>query len=241
MCIQFQFKCFNDPVDSPNPKLNTIGLHGIARKFDSYTNCNEFLADIDALVRSYSVRYAGKFDWLWMNWQLIWILYSIHSRIIFITIYLWRFSIGDSPYQNQKYSQLYCNVNKIQNFHLSSALGQGSDRSIVGIVSSWRPKHPHVPWMLWILGHRSKWLFHKSLRQATSHRVCQGRRSQIVASKSDVDQWKYGECWILWRTFPGRCSCETLCFVSETTPCCWRQKIFTNNYCPSGKTRHILI
>ncbi|XP_031617615.1 protein kinase C-binding protein 1-like [Contarinia nasturtii] len=37
--------------------LSTIGLNGIAHKFDSYANVEEFLADIKALVRSYYIQF----------------------------------------------------------------------------------------------------------------------------------------------------------------------------------------
>ncbi|XP_055306193.1 MYND-type zinc finger-containing chromatin reader Zmynd8-like [Sitodiplosis mosellana] len=57
-----KFSILKDQLTSTNPMINTIGLHGITRKIDSYTNCDEFLADIDALVRSYSLKFSAQPD-----------------------------------------------------------------------------------------------------------------------------------------------------------------------------------
>lgn len=58
--IQFQFNFLKDPLTLSNAMMNTIGLQGIARKIDSYTNCDAFLTDIDALVHIYSVAFDSK-------------------------------------------------------------------------------------------------------------------------------------------------------------------------------------
>lgn len=58
--IHFQFSFLKDPLALSNPMVNTIGLQGIARKIDSYTNCDAFLTDIDTLVHIYSLAFDSK-------------------------------------------------------------------------------------------------------------------------------------------------------------------------------------
>lgn len=60
LLMNFQFNILKDPLRSSNPMVNTVGLLGIANKFDSYSDCSEFLTDIKLLALSYSNHYACK-------------------------------------------------------------------------------------------------------------------------------------------------------------------------------------
>ncbi|XP_031636692.1 protein kinase C-binding protein 1-like isoform X2 [Contarinia nasturtii] len=52
-----EYNILKNGISSPHSMVSTIGLNGIARKFDSYANVDEFLADIKALVRSYYIHF----------------------------------------------------------------------------------------------------------------------------------------------------------------------------------------
>ncbi|XP_055306126.1 zinc finger MYND domain-containing protein 11-like [Sitodiplosis mosellana] len=53
-----EFNILKESVKSSNQMMNTVGLAGIASKFDSYSSCSEFLVDIKLLAQSYSIHFA---------------------------------------------------------------------------------------------------------------------------------------------------------------------------------------
>lgn len=57
---KLQFRCLKRPLIATDDAVATVGLSGILKKFDSYKNAEEFLADIETLVKSYSAQFRGK-------------------------------------------------------------------------------------------------------------------------------------------------------------------------------------
>lgn len=55
-----QFRCLKKPLHSEDPMAKTIGLAKIAEKFEKYDSIDEFLDDINCLVRSYSIHFSRK-------------------------------------------------------------------------------------------------------------------------------------------------------------------------------------
>lgn len=54
--MKFQVKKLN----ASEPLTNTIGLDGISAKMDSYSTLDEYLADIDQMIQSYTVRFSSE-------------------------------------------------------------------------------------------------------------------------------------------------------------------------------------
>lgn len=68
---KLQYSLLSEPLDATDSWPSTIGLHGIDEQIDSYASLNEFLADIDRLVHTYSIKYSGK-----PNYSLSFLIWS---------------------------------------------------------------------------------------------------------------------------------------------------------------------
>ncbi|XP_031636693.1 uncharacterized protein LOC116349423 [Contarinia nasturtii] len=53
-----KFQCLKKPLKTDDPTVTTVGLAKIAENFETYTSIEEFLGDINCLVRCYSLLFA---------------------------------------------------------------------------------------------------------------------------------------------------------------------------------------